>query len=113
MKEEIIEYNKLLAEFDGWTIEMGMETIYNPFYNKKPFNICLLSDMAFSTSWAWLMPVWFKFLDLHFDNVKHEFEHSDFKSEIGSKILYDNDKTPIKAFNALAIAIKWYNNTQN
>lgn len=48
--------NRLIFEFDGWTIEPGMENEENPFYNKG-WNMVLLSDAKFHLSWEWLMPI--------------------------------------------------------
>lgn len=55
---EISEKNKLIAEFDGWVIEVGMESVFNPFYTKdNGLNIVQLSNIKYNTSWDWLMPV--------------------------------------------------------
>lgn len=56
MTPEILEGNKLILEFDGWTIEPGMEKHGNPFYNKG-FAMVSVSQSEFYTSWDWLMPV--------------------------------------------------------
>lgn len=57
-KQEIIEGNKLIAEFMGWTIEPGMEEDKDPYYNwNKGFSMALLSDLLFHEKWDWLMPV--------------------------------------------------------
>lgn len=57
-KQEIIEGNKLIAEFMGWTIEPGMEDDKDPYYNwNKGFSMALLSDLLFHEKWDWLMPV--------------------------------------------------------
>jgi hypothetical protein len=59
------EQLKTVAEYDGWTIEPGMEKERNPFYN-KPFKqgftpqMFLLSNLPFGTSWDAQIPVWSK-----------------------------------------------------
>ncbi len=54
--EETLDGNKLIAEFDGWSIEKGMESEGNPFY-VKGLDICLTSKMQYNSSWDWLMPM--------------------------------------------------------
>lgn len=55
-KENYRKGNKLILEFDGWTIEKGMEEEENPFYNRY-FNMVSLLDAPYFESWQWLMPV--------------------------------------------------------
>jgi hypothetical protein len=50
------EGNKLIAEFDGWTIEAGMEKESKPFYNKG-INMFHVDNLQYHTSWDWLMLV--------------------------------------------------------
>lgn len=50
--------DRMLAEFMEWTIEPGMENEPNPYYNfANGWKMVLVSQMEFSTSWDWLMPV--------------------------------------------------------
>ena len=62
--------------------------------------------IAFHKRWEQLMSCWKKFAQLQFENVKHEFEHSDWKEEIGRLILYGEQ---INAFTKMVEAVKWYN----
>lgn len=67
--EMVMEGNKLIAEFMGWTIEPGMEEDKDPYYNwNKGFSLALLSDLLFHEKWDWLMPVVEKIEDL---KIKH------------------------------------------
>lgn len=64
-KEEIIEGNKLIAEFMGWEL---WESIFDGFgFNVDPeiipdarndhSNFHKINDLRFNSSWDWLMPV--------------------------------------------------------
>lgn len=55
-KQEIIEGNRLICIFDGWTIEPGMEKEPDPYYNRG-FNMQMLSEMGYHKDWNWLMAV--------------------------------------------------------
>lgn len=82
-KEEIIEGNKLIAEFDSYPV----------------------SDCNYHASYDMLMPVWVKFRDLKLDGVVDNRTHH-LHCEIISISIYNS---PIQeAFEKLVEGIKWY-----
>jgi len=109
MTQEIIENNKLIAEFMGFK-EEPFNRVHNMF-TKEGEQWFTAHNSQYHTSWDWLMPAWLKFRELKFDDVKHQFYHSKHKEMISRVIAYMNDGTPKLAFEALSIAIKWYNTT--
>ena len=52
-KEEILEGNKLIAEFIGDYFDTGLEPSYYIRYNQE----YKLEDSQFHSSWDWIMPV--------------------------------------------------------
>ncbi len=87
------EKTRLIAEFDGWDYENMSD------YRRRQF----------STSYDWLIPVWHKFRDLRFEDLKHEFSHSNIKNMIRQELTIG---TAWDLFNELAEAIEWYNTTK-
>lgn len=56
-EQEILECNKLIAEFMGGILksnrfEIPKEYIWIPFEN-----LCKISNLKYNSSWDWLMPV--------------------------------------------------------
>jgi hypothetical protein len=101
---EIIEGNKLIAEFMGHKVSYGLE------------NAMLISTQEitytpakYHTSWDWLMPVWYKIRDLRFDEPKLQLEHMKVKTPITHFICYG---TIEHAFIEILAAITWYNTTK-
>ena len=113
---------KLMAEFMDDKIFIN----YPPkFWNKEHwdesgFNGSLsdmfwdVDEMKYHTSFEWLIPVWYKFKNLHFNDVKHEFEHAEWKRNIDLILLCsETEKDALNdGFEKLVEAIKWYNQTQ-
>lgn len=126
MKEqEIIEGNKLIAEFIGCEIERdGRKGIGNLTYNLPAmmfepdfFEIQFfmdtcdmpnkVSNMLFHKSWDWLIPAIQKFDSLP---LYSNLEYIDHCEKIDSIVTcYE----VLPAFYALVEAIKWYNNQPN
>lgn len=110
------EKTRLIAEFDGWTFHND-DPGFSPTgywmdkYKSETIEYqCLrLSDMQFSTSYDWLMPVWHKFRDLRFeDNLTHLLQHGNHSIWIQSELSMGNING---LFEKLAEAIEWYNTT--
>ena len=56
-KEEILESNKLIAEFMGGLFKSNKFTI-NDGWVWLPFeNMCKITSLRYNSSWDWLMPV--------------------------------------------------------
>jgi len=75
--EEIIEINKVIAEFDGWyrDLEVNKGSEINYFYKDKSAGITndiILPTSAehfkYHMSWDWLMPVAKKCIESYHDN---------------------------------------------
>ena len=101
--KEIIEGNKLVAEFDGWVID-------NSFPDKdrtyiKNGGIELDTTFKYHTSWDWLMPVVQKICKLHRPSKEYFLIEKLYQS------CFDN--TPIKTYKAVVEFIKWYNENKN
>ncbi len=107
MTQEEKEGNKIIAEFDGWVIESGMEKLDNPFYNKG-FATQLLYNMGYHISWDELMPVYIRI-------VKDELYGEDEQGIILFNIMYerlgDGDGI-MEVFRCIVDFLKWYNNTK-
>lgn len=56
--------------------------------------------------WNRLMEAWIRFRDLRFPEVKHQFEHGEFKDLISHSICYS---TIEETYRILVNGINWYN----
>lgn len=65
------------------------------------------SQLKYHIGWDWLMPVWYKFVDLLFEDPMHQLKHSELKTTVGYAILYGDIAL---AHTNLFEAIQWYNN---
>jgi|SRR6478609_6864985 len=92
---DIIEGNKLIAEFEGYYTTDGKEWARS---NKR-----LVDEYKYHSSWDWLMPVVEKIWQLQ--NSEYSKEWEDF---CRLKI----HETIQKVYQAVVEFIKWYNNTQ-
>lgn len=96
--------NEVLADF----MEVRHRKI--DFYKDKPLEVFIDGRWVFpgySENWSRLMPVWYKFRDLKFDEVANQIEHSNIRTVIGAAILNEGP-TPAAACALLANAIRWY-----
>ena len=110
--KEIIEGNKLVAEFDGWVID-------NSFPDKdrtyiKNGGIELDTTFKYHTSWDWLMHVVEKIESLGYDfefKKQGKFTNVRFKGIIDYNCKRYDNITAI--YNAVVEFIKWYNENKN
>ena len=98
-QEEIIEGNKLIAEFMG--VKIGED-----LYSWRPGVIDSIKEhnLQYHSSWDWLMPICLKFCESYenYPSSKCEGMIMNLDNEVSS---YDITK----AFKQLVICIKWYN----
>ena len=104
---EIIEDNKLIAEFMGATYITAKQP--NPYWENVPDNGQYLDTkrLKYHSSWDWLMPVVEKIQEVVGDN-EELFETDMFESLINT-IPYANIED---SFKVVIEFIKWYN-TEN
>jgi hypothetical protein len=67
------------------------------------------SFLKYHSDWNWLMPVWYKFVDLRFTDPMQQFKHSELKTTIGYAILYGSIKI---AHGNIFEGIQWLNKQQ-
>ena len=115
-QKEIIEGNKLIAEFMG---ETGLTKVKHLGY-KIPVGRGKKSTVeatklvpyvkSYSTLWENLMPVWIKFKSLQFTNVTARHYHKQICTSFGNGILSGDIKN---AWADAVMAIKWHNQQTN
>jgi hypothetical protein len=102
MEENLDKMNEVIALFEG-------RTFYGYTINKFGGNTGnALPEMKYHSSWDWLLPVWYKFIDLRFADVMHQLKHSELKSIIGLAILYGGIEL---AHKNIFEGIQWYKTT--
>jgi hypothetical protein len=109
------EGNKLIAEFDGWTIENRDE--FNrpsklPFARKAtPYTILLLENLKYHSSWDWLIPACHKWDELEgFVRGEESDQYENLCDFLDSKVtLYEI----LPVWEQLVKAIEWYNQSKN
>lgn len=101
--------NEVLSRFMGLKQDTYSKLWPNPTgltYDRAP-------EPLYSKSYDWLMPVWYKFRDLHKGiNTQVLLDiHKDYRKEIGNTILnsWDSSEGCAEACKLLAQAIEWYN----
>lgn len=120
-KDTIASGNEVLARFLGWE-KYGngykCPNIY-PIENSTSagWTTFTHTSFEFNTRFDWLMPVWYKFRDLKFEDTA-TFEDR----LVLRKYLYLTDKireailegpTPLEAFKELVSGITWYNSIKS
>lgn len=104
MKKAVkVSGNRILGEFMGKSFSMSHISDYKGVSDEA------LPSMKYHSNWNWLMPAWYRFVDLRFADVMHQFKHSELKTIVGYAILYGDIDL---AFTNLVEAIKWYNSTK-
>ena len=105
-QEEIIEGNKLIAEFMGYELAgPGFPSGY--FVNNDYFHF---ENLKFHTSWNWLMPVVEKIESLGMQFWIGKYASSVTHEKIGDLEIHEkgNDKL-IVIYNLSVKVIQWYN----
>jgi hypothetical protein len=111
VQDSKIEGNRIIAIFDGWTIEPGMENEPDPYFNRG-WNMVMLSNMRYHESWDWLMPVLRKCIDVI--GLWAHTHQDDNKSRVWLRAS-DNIRVALtsvdieKGFREIAALIQWYN----
>lgn len=72
----------------------------------EPEKCMIIQKAKYHESWDWLMPVWYKFIKLRFENALQQLQHSELKTIIGRMILYEGIE--LSHYN-LFQGIQWYN----
>jgi hypothetical protein len=105
---------------DNEVIARFMDMVANPFNNRMYSNAddvhtCegqVYGDWhditLFQTSWERLMPVWYKFRDLKFNDLGDELSHDYFCDNLRYTIS-EAGPSPSEACKLLAEGIRWYN----
>lgn len=103
-EKEIVENNKLIAEFMGWN-KYGNNVYHTPFENASYCNgefthiVNFPQDLKFNSSWDWLMPVVEKTL-----LIANELDDLEKFSIITDQVPYINE-----VYKAVVEFIKYYN----
>jgi hypothetical protein len=123
-QEEIIKGNKLIAKFDGGTLD-GPNSPYYYFLNKGKYE----KELLYDKSWDWLMPVVEKIakienfnhpdgllkylVDIQISPTNNSIVIKDSYYEYGNRefetIEFYEDDMIINIFKAIVKFIKWYN----
>ena len=112
-EQEILEGNKLIAEFMGWVPKNGDlwvdESNNNLPQNEKPK--CLTDRWLYNSSWDWLMPVVREIEKLRYEVVIRCLDCQIFNRESSPAfICHKWSDTKIKSVYAAVVQfIKWYN----
>lgn len=118
-EQEILEGNRLIAEFLGWR-EEGEDhwPVKDSHYNPEGYDGFGLIGFKFYDNWQWLMPVCKKIMDMirveNFQTV-FWFNTNQYRDEtyeksveiIGAIMSFDIERT----YYAVVQFIKWYNET--
>lgn len=99
MTNEIKAGSKILAEFEGYTVEN--ETVRNKGIYNWP-----LSECKYHTDYNELMRVWRKFRDLELDGM-NKIKHNRHSMRIERAICHED--TLDKAFFLITDGVEWYN----
>lgn len=107
-EEEILIGNRIIAPFmGGYERDMGHgDIIWDHPHYMSPLVCKYDNDLKYHTSWEWIMPVWIKFRKIEAP-IELEKSFSEWLSSLGW-YLYSSDE-PIRFFERLVYAIKWYN----
>jgi hypothetical protein len=117
IEQEIIEGNKIIAEFMGWKQRPASDEwagfwITFPDEKSKHDMLCESEYLRFHKSWDWLMLGYFKFYPLTFFNTKYEIRHGKYVRAIANEICYGSQNSQ-DAFMILTEAIRWYNEIES
>lgn len=116
MEKEILEGNKLIAEFEkrAWETNWFCYPNVYPYYYDKPKSyvnktkrVCL-SDLQYHTSWDWIMPVCKKLDRLAEDGIiEHTIDYQFWCDKLDDAVTRNYDIAPV--FKITVEFIQWYN----
>lgn len=117
MNIEILEGNKLIAEFMGWQLVEGVTWESNWQNDKKEMvGKDFSSDLLFHSSWDWLMPVVEKIESFDCKSIDCRFKIERYQCKVyynTVNMIYDRSNIGTSKINSVWIAairfIKWYN----
>lgn len=109
VEDKTITDNEVIARFMGgkpseYHMPKGTYIFFDQLYHGQQLHA--YKKMKYSTSWDWLMPVWYKFRDLQFRTFGHNSDWIEHCGYISDAIL---NKGISETFSVLVEAIKWYN----
>lgn len=112
-KNEILEGNKLIAEFNG--LSYCTKYMYEGWYKNSEHNnrICDFDGLKYNTSWDWLMPIVMKIEELGYEvnikGIKCSVNCVLEENPIISYVLGEKSKKIELLFTVIVEFIKWYN----
>jgi len=103
--------NCLMATFMGWTSNKAKHfkvpnKIEFQFDASDGYIMKHSSNLDFHKYWNWMMPVWYKFRDLKFDEETKNKLHTNYVARLAQDLAYG---TLAEFHHNIQIAIKWYN----
>jgi len=109
MDNDVIASNIAIAFFDGYKFypEDSMNGSIGVYRKKNKIGM-LATDFKYNTSWAWFMPVFFKFRDLQNITMDIYETHHDWCGNIAQAISLSGTGTPKEAHSSLVEAITWH-----
>jgi len=107
--EEIQEGNKIISEFMGNGAIANMVLIGSNGEISNPIPVGASQD--YHKSYDLLIPVWFKFRELHVKK-QHMYLFNEYKTNLQDVLVRDVALNLSNFFNAMVKAIKWYNSVK-
>lgn len=108
-----IEGNKLIAEFDGWVIDVNIKD--KPYWHPER-NMTMYTypeSFKYNTSWDWQIPVWSKIIMLIYERGLTPATQFKFKYFVEKYDLAVMENKPEDGQRVIVEAIKWYNTTKS
>ena len=118
-QEEILEGNKLIAEFMG--LHYRSLKYYTGWYKDPEFQnrICDYDGLQYHSSWNWLMPVCYKISEIIKDkyNIENLTPLDELFDILSGGLYYTNDDLKVstnimEVYSDVITFIKWYNSQQ-
>ena len=111
MTQEILEGDKIIAEFVDCKIEGDSIKRMSKYYSfpRTMARTIHIDDLEYHSSWDWIMPVWYKFRDLKFNEETASKLHLNYVARLAQGLAYG---TIEEFFHNMQIAIKWHNKTK-
>jgi hypothetical protein len=93
----------------SWIEEVEIWSVGYYWVNIQMKEWFILDDLEYYQDWNRLMGAWQKFRDYRFSEIKHQFEHGEFKQLISHSICYSSIE---ETYRMLVNGINWYNSTK-